>query len=241
MKRYLLIISLFSLIFASCTSAQFSSAVKTANDLLVNEQELTTTDVISGLKEALVKGAEYSTGSASQIDGYFKNPEIKIPFPPEIENVQVKLRQLGLNKPVDDFILSINRAAEKAAIEAKPLFVDAITSMTIEDAWAILKGDDHAATSYLRKTTSAQLETKFAPIIDDALNKVNATKYYEVMVTQYNRIPFVKKVDTDLTNYVNQLAMDGLFLLVAKEEEKIRKDPMERTTELLKRVFGYEK
>ena len=240
MTRYLQILPIFSILIASCTSAQFSSAVRSANDLLIDSQELTTTDVISGLKEALVKGAEYSTNSASRLDGYFKNPEITIPFPPEIENIQTKLRQVGLNKPVDDFILSINRAAEKAAGEAKPLFVAAITSMTIEDAWTILKGDDHAATSYLRKTTSAQLESKFEPVIEDALNKVNATKYYEVMVTQYNRIPFVKKVDTDLTHYVNQRAMDGLFLLVAKEEEKIREDPLARTTELLKRVFGYE-
>ena len=239
--RILLVIeAVLVLIFSmsACTSTQISSALKTTSDYMKEDQALSTGDVIAGLKEALVKGAEYSTASASKTDGYLKNLEIKIPFPPEIEKIETTLRNVGLNKPVDDFIMSINRAAEQAANEAKPLFVSAITSMTIEDAWGILKGDNHAATTYLRKTTSSQLAVKFEPIIDNALNKVNATKYYEDMSAQYNRIPFVTKVETDLTKYVSQKAIDGLFVLVAKEEEKIRKDPLERTTELLKRVFA---
>ena len=239
--RILLVIeAVLVLVFSmsACTSTQISSAIKTTSDYMKEDQALSTNDVIAGLKEALVKGAEYSTASASKTDGYLKNLEIKIPFPPEIEKIETTLRNVGLNKPVDDFIMSINRAAELAANEAKPLFVSAITSMTIEDAWGILKGDNHAATTYLRKTTSSQLEVKFEPIIDNALNKVNATKYYEDMSTQYNRIPFVTKVETDLTKYVSQKAIDGLFVLVAKEEEKIRKDPLGRTTELLKRVFA---
>ena len=239
--RILLVIeAVLVLIFSmsACTSTQISSALKTTSDYMKEDQALSTGDVIAGLKEALVKGAEYSTASASKTDGYLKNLEIKIPFPPEIEKIETTLRNVGLNKPVDDFIMSINRAAEQAANEAKPLFVSAITSMTIEDAWGILKGDNHAATTYLRKTTSSQLAVKFEPIIDNALNKVNATKYYEDMSTQYNRIPFVTKVETDLTKYVGQKAIDGLFVLVAKEEEKIRKDPLARTTELLKRVFA---
>jgi hypothetical protein len=223
---------------SACTTTQISSAMKSTSDYMKVDQALSTNDVIAGLKEALVKGADYSTASASKTDGYLKNLEIKIPFPPEIEKIESTLRNVGLNKPVDDFIMSINRAAEQAAKEAKPLFVSAITSMTIEDAWGILKGDNHAATAYLRKTTSAQLEVKFEPIIDNALNKVNATKYYQDMSTQYNRIPFVTKVETDLTKYVNQKAIDGLFVLVAKEEEKIRKDPLARTTQLLQRVFA---
>ena len=230
------LVLIFSL--SACTSTQISSAMKSTSDYMKEDQALSTNDVISGLKEALVKGAEYSTASASKTDGYLKNLEIKIPFPPEIEKIETTLRNVGLNKPVDDFIVSINRAAEQAANEAKPLFVSAITSMTIGDAWGILKGDNHAATAYLRKTTGAQLEVKFEPIIDNALNKVNATKYYEDMSTQYNRIPFVTKVETDLTKYVSQKAIDGLFVLVAKEEEKIRKDPLARTTELLQRVFA---
>ena len=239
-KSLLVLEAVLVLLYAlsSCTSTQISSAMKTANDYMGDEQQLTTGDVVAGLKEALVKGAEYSTASASKTDGYLKNLEIKIPFPPEIEKIESTLRNVGLNKPVDDFIMSINRAAEQAANEAKPLFVNAIMSMTIDDAWGILKGDNHAATAYLQRTTSSQLEVKFAPIIDRALNTVNATKYYKDMSTQYNRIPFVTKVETDLTKYVTQRAIDGLFILVAKEEEKIRKDPLARTTELLQRVFS---
>ena len=241
LARILLVIEgvlVFIFSISACTTTQISSAMKSASGYMKEDQALSTNDVIAGLKEALVKGADYSTASASKTDGYLKNIEIKIPFPPEIEKIESTLRNVGLNKPVDDFITSINRAAELAAKEAKPLFVSAITSMTIEDAWGILKGDNHAATDYLRKTTSAQLEVKFAPIIDNALNKVNATKYYLDMSTQYNRIPFVTKVDTDLTKYVSQKAIDGLFTLVAKEEEKIRKDPLARTAELLQRVFA---
>ena len=239
-KSLLVLEAVLVLLYAlsSCTSTQISSAMKTANDYMGDEQQLTTGDVVAGLKEALVKGAEYSTASASKTDGYLKNLEIKIPFPPEIEKIESTLRNVGLNKPVDDFIMSINRAAEQAANEAKPLFVNAIMSMTIDDAWGILKGDNHAATAYLQRTTSSQLEVKFSPIIDRALNTVNATKYYKDMSTQYNRIPFVTKVETDLTKYVTQRAIDGLFILVAKEEEKIRKDPLARTTELLQRVFS---
>lgn len=233
------IILFTGLLWMACTSAQLSSAVKSANSILVtNSGELSVNEVAAGLKEALVKGAEISTATASQLDGYFKNPIIKIPFPPEIEEMEKKLRQIGMNKPVDDFILSINRAAEKAASEAKPVLVNAITSMTIQDAWGILKGDDHAATEYLRRTTSTEIENKFEPIIANALNSVNATKYYEELSTQYNRLPFVTKVETDLTAYVNQKAIDGLFYMVALEEEKIRKDPLERTSELLKKVFS---
>jgi len=233
-----LVILFTNFVWMACTSAQLSSAVKSANTILGTGDELSVADVAAGLKEALVKGAETSTATTSKPDGYFKNPTIKIPFPPEIEEMEKKLRQIGLNKPVDDFVLSINRAAEKAAGEAKPVLVNAIMSMTINDAWSILKGDDHAATEYLRTTTSTEIENKFEPIIANALNTVNATKYYEDLSTQYNRIPFVTKVETDLTAYVNKKAIDGLFYMVALEEEKIRKDPLERTSELLKRVFS---
>ena len=240
LKNLTLPVAVFVLLIAtpSCTSTQISSTMKSVSGYMSEDQPLSTSDVVAGLKEALIKGAEYSTASASKTDGYLKNLEIKIPFPPEIEKIETTLRNVGLNKPVDDFITSINRAAEQAANEAKPLFVNTIMSMTIEDAWGILRGDNHAATTYLQKTTYSQLEGKFEPIIERALNTVNATKYYEDMSSQYNRIPFVTKVETDLTKYVTERAIDGLFILVAQEEEKIRKDPLERTTELLQRVFS---
>ena len=242
MKKLLLYILISITLFFSCTSTQLNSVVKTVSgtwDGTANN-ELTTAQVVSGLKEALIKGAEYSSATASRTDGYFKNPELKIPFPPEIEKVETKLRQIGLNKPVDDFVLSMNRAAEKAAAEATPIFVTAIKSMTIQDAWGILKGDNDAATQYLKRTTGDQLRAKFEPIIEDALQKVNATKYYTDVTSTYNKIPFVEPVETNLTAYVNNLAIDGLFKLVAEEELKIRKDPIARTTDLLKKVFGYQ-
>jgi hypothetical protein len=237
-KTIFIALLIFSGSMIACTSTQISTTMKSAGDILGSKDELTSDEVVAGLKEALVQGAKISTEVTSKTDGYFKNPEIKIPFPPEIEKIETNLRKVGLNKPVDDFILSINRAAEKAAIEAKPLFISAITNMTIEDAWGILKGDDTAATSYLRNATETELQKKFEPIIDDALNSVSATKYYEDMSTQYNRLPLVTKVETDLTAYVSDKAMDGLFLMLAKEEEKIREDPLARTTDLLKRVFS---
>jgi hypothetical protein len=240
MKVYfkILVLILVGGCFLSCTSTQLSSALKTYNDLAGEENKLTTEEVVAGLKEALVIGAQNSTELTSKTDGYFLNPEIKIPFPPEIDEVQTRLHQLGLNKLVDDFNLSINRAAEQAAIKAKPLFVNAVKEMTVEDGWNILKGDDDAATKYLRKTTSSELEQEFRPIIQSALESVNATKYYEDLTTAYNRIPLVTKVDTDLTGYVTGKALDGLFIMVAKEEAKIRQDPVARTTDLLKRVFS---
>ena len=230
------------LLGTSCTSTQLNSVVKTVSGTWdgAATNELTTAEVVNGLKEALVQGAEFSSATASKTDGYFKNPQLKIPFPPEIKKVETKLRHIGVNKPVDDFILSMNRAAEKAAAEATPIFVTAIKSMTIKDAWGILKGEQDAATQYLKRTTGDQLSTKFEPIIGNALESVNATKYYSDVTTTYNKIPFVEPVETDLTAYVNNLAIEGLFKLVAEEELKIRKDPISRTTDLLKKVFGYQ-
>ena len=240
MKKSSLLLLFTGLIMGACTSTQINSALKTATDILDDSPELTTSDVTNGLKEALVIGAEYSTGLASKTDGYFGNPALKIPFPSEIQKVETKLRQLGLNKPVDDFVLSMNRGAEKAAAEATPIFIAAITSMTIDDAWAILKGEDDAATQYLTRTTGNQLKDSFSPIIEQSLEAVDATKYYKDVTGIYNKIPLLEPVETDLTEYVNNLAIDGLFSLIAKEELAIREDPIERTTELLKKVFGSE-
>lgn len=198
---------------------------------------LTTTEVTKGLKEALTQGTTKSTSLVSQLDGYFKNPEIKIPFPPDVQLVETKMRALGMGAQVDQFVLSLNRAAEDAAKEAAPIFVTAIQKMTIEDAFGILKGEPDAATQYLKRTTSPQLKEKFAPIVKNSLNKVNATKYYTDLVGYYNRIPFVSKVNPDLTAYATDMAIQGLFVMIAKEEKNIRKDPLARTTDLLKKVF----
>lgn len=226
------------LLLTGCTAAQINQAISSANNTLSGETPLTTADVAEGLKEALIKGISNGSDVASQVDGYFKNEAIKILFPPDVKKVEEKLRQIGLGNEVDKFVLTLNRGAEDAAKEAKPIFITAIKSMTIEDAWGILKGDQDAATQYLKRTTSAQLKEKFRPVIQNSLDKVSATKYYGDLVGTYNKIPFVDKVNPDLNDYATDKAIEGLFVMVAREEKEIRENPVARTTDLLKRVFG---
>ncbi|GAB3885587.1 DUF4197 domain-containing protein [Spirosoma agri] len=199
---------------------------------------LTNSDIASGLKEALRIGVTNGSNQASQLDGYFKNPLLKLAFPPEAQKVAAKLRQLGFNRQVDQFELSLNRAAEDAAKKAAPVFVKAITSMSIQDAVGILGGPNDAATQYLRRTSGQQLVSEFTPIIDSTLKKNNATRYYGDLVTTYNKIPFVQKANPNLTEYATNKAVDGLFILVAQEETKIRENPAARVTDLLKKVFS---
>ena len=232
------------LALTACTSTQINQTIGEVNKAMGTtpaEKPLTTVEVGDGLKEALVNGISKGADMVSITDGYFKNPEIKIPFPPEVQKVEKTLRDIGLGSEVDKFVMTLNRGAEDAAKEAKPIFVSAIRSMTIQDAWAILKGEDNAATEYLRRTTSSQLKDAFKPVIQNSLNKVNATKYYGDLVTRYNKIPLVEKVNPNLDDYATDKAIEGLFVMIAKEEKSIRKDPVARTTELLKRVFGYKK
>ncbi|MCB0490141.1 MAG: DUF4197 domain-containing protein [Cyclobacteriaceae bacterium] len=226
------------LLLTGCTAAQINQAISSANKTLSGETPLTTADVAEGLKEALIKGISNGSDIASQVDGYFKNEAIKILFPPDVKKVEEKLRQIGLGNEVDKFVLTLNRGAEDAAKEAKPIFITAIKSMTIEDAWGILKGNQDAATQYLKRTTSAQLKERFSPVIQNSLDKVNATKYYGDLVGTYNKIPFVDKVNPDLNDYATDKAIEGLFVMVAREEKEIRENPVARTTDLLKRVFG---
>lgn len=234
LKIYLIL----AVVLTACTSAQLNQTLGDVNKSLGGPAPLTTAEVIQGLKEALIKGVSKGTDLVSQVDGYFKNPEIKIPFPPEVKKVEDRLRQIGLGNEVDKFVMTLNRGAEDAAKQAAPIFIEAIRAMTIDDAWAILKGEDDAATQYLKRTTSGLLKEKFKPVIQNSLNKVNATKYYGDIVTRYNQIPFVQKVNPDLDDYATDKAIEGLFLMVAKEEKNIRDNPVARTTEILKRVFG---
>lgn len=234
MRRTIL---LLALLMSACTTAQISQAIGDVQKGL-GQESLTSADVAEGLKEALIKGISTGSDIVSQVDGYFKNPEIKIPFPPDVRKVEDRLRQIGLGGEVDKFIMTLNRGAEDAAKEAKPIFINAIRSMTIEDAWGILRGEDDAATQYLKRTTSADLAARFKPVIQQSLNKVNATKYYSDIVNTYNRIPLVEKVNPDLDDYATSKAIDGLFVMIAREEKRIREDPVARTTDILRRVFG---
>jgi hypothetical protein len=199
---------------------------------------LTEEDAANGIKEALVKGTGESVALVSKLDGYFSNPEIKIPFPENARTVESKLRALGLGSQVDDVILSLNRAAEDAAKSAQPIFVSAITGMNISDALQIVSGKNDAATQYLARTTTPELKAKFTPVIKTSLDRVDATRLWAELITAYNQIPFVNRQNPDLTAYVTEKAISGLFVMIAKEELKIRQNPVARTTELLKKVFG---
>lgn len=196
------------------------------------------TEAANGLKEALVQGISKGTDQASKTDGFYLNKLIRIPFPPDAQRVANTLRTIGLGAQVDKFELSLNRGAEDAAKSAKPIFLSAIKSLTFRDVWGILTGEKDAATSYLKRTTTTQLTTAFKPIIQQSLDKVSATRYYTDLTTRYNKIPLVTPVNTDLNDYATGKAIDGLFTLVAQEEANIRENPVARTTDLLKRVFG---
>jgi hypothetical protein len=229
---FLLLVCLFS----GLADAQVFDDVKKFVD--PGKTGLTEKDAAAGIKEALEKGTGESVNIVSKLDGYFGNPEIKIPFPENAKEIESKLRGIGLGSQVDEVVLSINRAAEDAAKSAQPIFVAAIKNMTVSDAINIVKGKNDAATIYLKNTTSPELRSKFSPVIKASLDKVNATRLWEDVIKSYNQIPFVKKQNPDLTAYVTEKAINGLFIMIAKEEMKIRQDPVARTTELLKKVFG---
>lgn len=192
----------------------------------------------AGLKEALAVATDIASDKLHKPDGYLNNLDVKILFPPEAKNIENTLRSIGLGSMVDEVIVSVNRAAEDAAIEAKLIFESSIKEMSIKDVKSILSGEKDAATQYFANATSDSLLVKFEPIIAQSLKKVDATKYWEDVTTRYNKVPFVKKVDTDLTGYVTQKAIDGLFIEIAKEELKIRNSVAARKSDLLKQVFG---
>ncbi|UCE78376.1 MAG: DUF4197 domain-containing protein [Nitrospiraceae bacterium] len=193
---------------------------------------------ISGLKEALAIGTENAVQNVSQVDGYFGNSLIKILMPEKIQNVADVLGKLGFQKEVDEFVLSMNRAAEKAAPEAASIFGDAIREMTIQDAVGILNGGDTAATDFFEEKTHDRLYGAFKPIISSSMDEVGATKSYKNMMGRYETIPFMDKRSLDLDHYVTDKSLDGLFYMVGQEEKKIRTDPAARVTDLLQTVFG---
>ena len=234
-KSILLLLLFVCLLAGRSNSQNLNDVTKLIN---TGTGGLTEMDAAAGIKEALEKGTGESVSFVSKLDGYFKNPEIKIPFPENAKEVESKLRAIGLGSQVDEVVLSINRAAEDAAKSAQPIFVAAIKGMTINDAIQIVKGSNDAATSYLKRTTTPELRTKFSPVIKASLDKVDATRLWADVIKSYNQIPFVKKQNPDLTAYVTDKAIDGLFIMIAKEELKIRQNPVARTTELLKKVFG---
>jgi RNA binding exosome subunit len=194
--------------------------------------------IASGLKEALSIGTENAVKNVSQVDGFFGNQLIKILLPEKIQKVADVLRQVGYQKEVDDFILSMNRSAEKAAPKAASFFVDAIKEMTFEDARGILNGGDTSATEFFKRKTHDNIYNAFKPVISSSMDEVGVARSYKAMMAQYETIPFMSKESVDLDHYVTNKAMDGLFYMVGQEEKKIRTDPAARVTDLLKTVFG---
>ena len=235
-KSKLLLTVIFIQIITFGTHAQFlEDAMKIIDQ---GKGGLTEKDATDGIKEALVKGTGESVALVSKLNGYFSNPEIKIPFPENARTIESNLRAIGLGSKVDEVILSLNRAAEDAAKSAQSIFDSAITGLNISDALKIVRGNNNAATQYLAETTTPELKAKFSPVIKASLDKVDATRLWAELITAYNQIPFITRQNPDLTGYVTDKAISGLFTMIAKEELKIRQNPAARTTELLKKVFG---
>ena len=194
--------------------------------------------VVGGLKEALTIGTGNAVNLVSLKDGYFTNQAIKILMPEKIQKVADVLGKVGYQKQVDEFILSMNRAAEKAAPQAKSIFLSAIQEMSFEDAKKILNGGDTAATEFFKGKTWGRLSEAFKPIISTSMNEVGATRNYKEMMGKYTALPFMKAESLDLDQYVTNKSLDGLFFMVGQEEKKIRTNPAARVTDLLKTVFG---
>lgn len=230
MKKLIVIGTLFVFPLAGCD---------TAHNILNSggSGNLSSADIVQGLKEALRVGADSATFHLGLLNGFYGDDMIRIVMPPEAQKVEKTLRDVGFGKTVDQAIVSMNRAAEDASKYVGDIFVNSIKQMSIQDALGILKGDNFAATHYLKRTTTIQLTAAFKPIVSKSLQYVNATKYWKDVFTVYNRFSN-NPVNTDLTVYVTQKTLDGLFYHIGLEEEKIRKDPAARITDILKKVFG---
>jgi hypothetical protein len=199
---------------------------------------LSEAEVSQALKDALSRGIATSAASASRVNGYLGNPQIRIALPEDADKLENTLRNLGFGAQIDRAEQQMNRAAELAAVRAKPIFIRAITSMSIDDAFDILEGEQDAATRYLIDESYDELQDQFRPIVVAALDETSATRYYGEIVKRYNALPLVFDVDPDLADYVTEKSIDGLFLLMAQEEARIRTISSARSTRLMKRVFG---
>jgi len=231
-----------SILLPGVATAQLNKLKKAVDAVIISSKSIdnpSPTEMAMGLKEALEKGTNLSVDRLNLENGFLGNPAIKLPFPEEALQVERSLRKIGLGNLCDQLINSINRAAEDAVKEARPLFSQAIKEMTFKDVQGILLGTERAATDYLQLSTSAGLKVKFAPPIQASLQKVGATAHWETVMSRYNKIPLVKPVDTDLTAYVTDKALQGLFMEIAKEELALRKNSTLRSSPLLQKVFAF--
>jgi hypothetical protein len=238
MKKLITLLFLISGLASMAQSSLFDNIKKTVSGGN-GSSSLSSADITAGLKQALTLGAQKSADRLSAVNGFLDNKAVEILMPEQALKVEKTLRNLGLGKLVDDAIASMNHAAEDASKSAAPIFVNAIKSMTVTDGLNILKGPDTAATAYLRHSATPELTKAYTPVIDSALQKTGATKYWKDVFDTYNKLPTTfSKVDPDLSAYVTQKAINGIFYYVAQEEILIRKDPAAQVTELLKKVFG---
>ena len=237
-----LLASLFLISLFSCSIIEeASTTILNPTNNSPSKIDLTNEEVISGLKEALNVGIKNAVNLSSVTDGFLKNDVIRLPFPPDAIKVREKAINFGLSKQVTTFEETLNRAAEEATKKALPIFVDAIKNMSVSDGFSILKGGDGAATKFLKSQTSNQLVIAFAPVVKEATTKVQLTAYWNPIITRYNSAMTLsggQKLDPDLDAYITQKAIDGLFYLVEMEENKIRKDPLARVSDILVKVFG---
>jgi hypothetical protein len=233
-----IMVALLGILIQSAYAAEKSGNVLTGILDAFKGQKLSDSKIIDGLKQALEIGTANAVKTVSKVDGFYKNPQIKIPLPETVQKAESVLRAVGYGPKIDELSLSMNRAAEKAAPKAKALFWDAVKAMTFEDARQILKGSDDAATRYFEGKTRDQLQQLFTPIVHKAMDQVGVTRTYQQLYAKVNSIPYVDRLNLDLDAYVTGKALDGLFYMVAEEEQKIRKDPAAQVTQLLKEVFG---
>ena len=231
MDKFLLILLCLPIFVSSQQLQEFKKELSNQNiSFSETEAEL-------AIKESLNIGITKGINLLSKKDGYFKNKKVQIPFPEEAKVISKKLKKMGLKKQVDSVVLSINRAAEDAATSAKPIFINAIKNMPITDAISIVKDKQASGTNYLRINTNDSIIIAFRPIIQNSLNKVNATKYWTAVVKTYNQIPFVEKINPELDEYVTEKAIEGLFFMIEREEILIKQNIQDRTSDLLKKVF----
>lgn len=233
MKKVFIPLIALSLTLSGCAELQqVASQIPQAGSIL------STADIAAGLREALDKGIDTQVTKLTATDGFYKNQLVKILLPAELQKVDKTLRDIGLASLADEGLKMMNRAAEDAVKEATPIFITAVKEITFTDARNILMGNDEAATSYLRTKTTSQLYTTFNPVIKSSFSKVGADKVWKSIITKYNSIPLVTKVSPDLTDYVTNEALKGVYKMIAVEEKEIRTNVNARTTTLLKKVFS---
>lgn len=211
---------------------------KIANSIQQHQQPLDKKTLVAGLKQALEIGTSNSVAKTSQKGGFNDNSLIHIMIPQELAKTTSTLNKYGFGRYVKRFELQMNRSAELASKQAKQIFIDSIFQMTLADAWGILNGADNAATVYFRKTTNIKLTSQFRPIVATSMQKIGFYDNYKKLLKSYNALPFTQKADINIENYIVQKTLDGLFLLIAQEEKKIRQNPAARVTDLLRKVFS---